>query len=78
VRRLTRVLGGPVSSTLQAFDGDRCDRAVPGDRVPVPASDALSATERDGDVVLSTTGDGAFQRQAPLPRSASRFPVRRF
>jgi hypothetical protein len=63
VRRLTRALGGPGSSTLQAFDGDRCDRAQPSDWVSVPSSDALWATERDGDVVLTTTGDGAFHRR---------------
>jgi competence protein ComEC len=63
VRRLTRALGGPTSSTLQAFDGDRCDRAQPSDWVSVPSSDALWATERDGDVVLTTTGDGAFHRR---------------
>ncbi|HEX4445500.1 MAG TPA: MBL fold metallo-hydrolase [Polyangiaceae bacterium] len=63
VRRLTRVLGGPSSSTLQAFDGDRCDRAQPSDWVSVATSDALWATERDGDVVLTTTGDGAFHRR---------------
>jgi beta-lactamase superfamily II metal-dependent hydrolase len=78
VQRLTRVLSGPSSSTLDAFDGDRCDRAVPGDWRPVPSSDALWATERDGDVVLTTTGDGTFQRLPAPARSASRLRVRRF
>jgi beta-lactamase superfamily II metal-dependent hydrolase len=78
VQRLTRVLGGPASSTLEAFDGDRCDRAVASDWVSVPSSDALWATERDGDVVLTTTGDGVFQRAPALPRSASRLHARRF
>jgi competence protein ComEC len=72
VRRLTHLLGGPVSSTLQAFDGDWCDRAQASDWVAVPSSDALWATERDGDVVLTTTGDGAFRREPGPGRSASR------
>jgi competence protein ComEC len=64
VQRLTRVLGGPGERTLEAFDGDRCDRATPADWIAVPASDRLWATERDGEVVLTTTGDGSFQREA--------------
>ena len=64
VRRLTYVLGGPSSSTLPAFDGERCDRAVPADWVSVATSDALWATERDGDVVLTTSGDGSFRRRS--------------
>lgn len=78
VRRLTHLLGGPASSTLQAFDGDRCDRAQASDWVAVPSSDALWATERDGDVVLSTTGDGEFRREPDPARSASRLPHGRF
>jgi competence protein ComEC len=68
VRRLARVLGGSQNrSTLTAFDGDRCDHAGPGDWVDVATGDALWATERDGDVVLMTAGDGAFQAlDAPL------------
>ncbi len=72
VRRLARLLAGPASSTLEAFDGDRCDRARPSDWVAVPSSDALWATERDGDIVLSTTGDGEFRREPAPLRSASR------
>ncbi len=63
VERLTTALGGPSSKSLLAFAGGRCDRAKPSSWVEVPASDRLWATERDGDVVLSTTGDGAFVRQ---------------
>jgi competence protein ComEC len=63
VRRLSEVLGGIGSKTLVAFDGERCDRARPTDWVEVPTSDRLWATERDGDVVLATTGDGAFVRE---------------
>ena len=62
VARLTRVLGGPGSKELIAFDGERCDRARGSDWIAVPASDRLWATERDGDVVLTTTGDGTFAR----------------
>jgi competence protein ComEC len=72
VRRLTRLLAGPTSSTLEAFDGDRCDRARGSDWVAVPSSDALWATERDGDVVLTTTGDGEFHREPGPVRSTSR------
>ena len=63
VTRLTRVLGGTASQTIVAFDGERCDRAIPADWRAVPASDRLWETTRDGDVVLSTTGDGVFQRR---------------
>lgn len=62
VRRLTRVLGGAGSGTLEAFDGSRCDRATAADWVAEPTSDRLWATERDGDVVLSSGGDGRFAR----------------
>jgi competence protein ComEC len=63
VKRLTRWFGGPGSGTLEAFDGDRCDRATPEDWTAVPSSERLWATERDGDVVLSTSGDGKFTRE---------------
>ena len=63
VRRLTRLLGGSTGKTLEAFDGERCDRAVAADWISVPTSDAMWATERDGDVLLVTTGDGVFHRE---------------
>ncbi len=63
IERLTHLLGGPGSKKLAAFDGLRCDRAVRSDWVSVPTSDRLWATERDGDVVLSSRGDGAFERR---------------
>ena len=62
MKRLSRVLGGAATRPLESFNGDRCDRAMPEDWVRVPASDRLWATERDGDVVLTTTGDGIFRR----------------
>jgi competence protein ComEC len=63
VKRLTTLTGGPTSKTLRAFDGVRCARATPSDWIEVPTSDRLWATERDGDVVLTTTGDGTFVRE---------------
>lgn len=64
VERLTQALGGAPSTPLEAFDGERCDRARASDWVSVAATDRLWATERDGDVVLTTTGDGVFVRQS--------------
>jgi competence protein ComEC len=63
VERLTRLLPGPRSKSIRAFDGARCDHASPDDWVDVASSDNLWATERDGDVVLTTTGDGTFVRR---------------
>ena len=63
VKRLTSLMGGPGSRTLRAFDGNRCAGSQASDWVDVPASDHLWATERDGDVVLTTTGDGVFLRE---------------
>jgi competence protein ComEC len=81
VERLSRVLassGAQFGAALQAFDGERCSRARASDWVAVPASDALWATERDGDVVLTTTGDGTFTRVTPArgPASAGLSAVR--
>ncbi|MGH7271467.1 MAG: hypothetical protein ACREJ3_13640, partial [Polyangiaceae bacterium] len=50
------------ATPLIAFDGERCSRAVATDWVSVLSSDHLWATERDGDVVLTTMGDGVFRR----------------
>jgi competence protein ComEC len=64
VERLTERLGGAGQKTIRAFDGKAsCKKAKPEHWHDVPASDRLWATERDGDVVLSTTGDGVFVRQ---------------
>jgi competence protein ComEC len=62
VRRLTTHLGGPASRSMRAYDSDGCDDRSDTRWVDLPASDRLWATERDGDVVLSTTGDGTFVR----------------
>jgi competence protein ComEC len=64
VKRLTTLTGGPGSKTLKSFDGDRCANAQPSDWIDVPTSDRLWATERDGDVALTTTGDGTFARES--------------
>jgi competence protein ComEC len=64
VKRLSRALGGAPATAIGAFDGVRCDRATPEDWVWLPASERLWATERDGDVVLVTRGDGVFRRVA--------------
>jgi competence protein ComEC len=64
VERLTERLGGAGQKTIRAFDGKAsCKKAKPEHWHDVPASDRLWATERDGDVVLATTGDGVFVRQ---------------
>ena len=65
VKRLTTVMGGASSTarTLKSFDGEGCANAPPTDWVDVRTSDHLWATERDGDVVLSTTGNGTFVRE---------------
>ena len=62
VERLTKLLGGPGQKTLRAFDGTRCARATASEWIDAPASDRMWATERDGDVVVSTGGDGVFVR----------------
>ena len=65
VDNLTAALGGPGARTVSAFDGPSCAKGVShlANFVDVPTSDTLWATERDGDVVLTTTGDGTFTRE---------------
>jgi competence protein ComEC len=65
VETLTKAIGGPASKTVRAFDGaTHCEQGVPKPEhwFDVPTSDRVWATERDGDVVLTTKGDGAFER----------------
>ncbi|AKU93668.1 Competence protein ComEC/Rec2-related protein [Labilithrix luteola] len=64
VRALTDALGGSGARTLRAFDSSfSCHDEPPESWSDVPASDRLWATERDGDVVLATTGDGVFKKR---------------
>jgi competence protein ComEC len=64
VQSLTHALGGAGSKPIRAFDAAvSCKQSTDANWVDVPASDRLWATERDGDVVLSTTGDGTFVRE---------------
>jgi len=66
IEKLNRVLGPPTGRTLLAFDGRRACRGSHGEGwLRVPASDRVWATERDGDVVLTTHGDGVFIREEP-------------
>lgn len=49
---------------VRAFDAKAsCKKSEASHWVDVPASDRLWATERDGDVVLTTNGNGEFARE---------------
>lgn len=64
IEAVTTFLGGPGKQTLLAFDGAvGCLGSGPGNWKPVPASDQLFATERDGDLTFVTRGDGTFTRE---------------
>jgi len=70
VEHLTAALGGAGAATVHAFESRRtgapdikCKGSSDADWVDVPASDQLWATVRDGDVVLTTTGNGTFEKQ---------------
>jgi competence protein ComEC len=64
VAALTTALGGPGTQAVRAFDAKTtCKRGSDSNWIDVPASDQLWATERDGDVVLVTTGNGEFKRE---------------
>lgn len=61
IQRVTELLGGPGSKTISGFDASvSCIAAPPSTWIAVPASDRLFATERDGDLVFTTSGDGTF------------------
>lgn len=63
VDRLTKALGGPGGSTVEAFDGSaKCKKAGRERWKSTVVSDRLWFTARDGEVVLVTTGDGVFAR----------------
>lgn len=64
IEALTTVLGGAGSQTLRAFDSQvTCRGDTDSHWHDVPTSDRLWSTARDGDVVLTTTGDGSFTRE---------------
>ncbi len=64
IEALTAAIGGDVNNTIRAFDGQISCRGETGANwLDVPASDTLWSTARDGDVVLSTTGDGIFTKE---------------
>jgi competence protein ComEC len=63
VATLTKALGGPGSRTIKAFDGAvKCEKGNPQTEhwLDVPTSDRLFSTARDGEVLLTTSGDGVF------------------
>lgn len=62
VQRLSSHLGDIHGQALAAFSGGACDEKGSGTWSDVPASEHLWATERDGDVVLETVGNGLFER----------------
>jgi len=64
VQALTQALGGPGSKSIHAFDAKAsCKQGTDANWLDVPANDHLWVTERDGDIVLTTTGDGVFVRE---------------
>jgi competence protein ComEC len=65
VRALTTQMGGAGQGTVRAFPPATSCKTAPTSLpwLEEPASDRLWATSLDGDVVLVTTGDGAFQRE---------------
>jgi len=69
VRRLTQHidggLGGDAGSVVAYDRDDHCDERDEASWVPIRTSSAIYSTARDGDVVLSTKGDGTFTRVNP-------------
>ena len=63
IERLDAVLGGPRDGSVQAYEVRRCTKAARLTPRRVPRSDRLWVTAADGDVTLTTTGDGAFRRE---------------
>jgi competence protein ComEC len=64
IAHLTKLLGGPGKKRALAFDSDggkvKCKPENSQSWTEVPSSDRLFFTERDGDVVLRSDGDGTF------------------
>jgi len=63
VTTLDTPLGGTGSQDLEVFAGAKCKGSTAKDWRKVKVPDHLWATPRDGDVVLTTTGDGEFRRE---------------
>ena len=67
MQRLVQVLGGVAGTTVAGFNAQvACKDAGPEHWVETPTCANLWATERDGDVVLETVGDGRFVRVAAV------------
>jgi competence protein ComEC len=63
VDRFTTTTGGPGTKTVLAFDAQvKCNKSTDANWHQVRTSDRMWFTARDGDVVLATSGDGAFQK----------------
>lgn len=62
VERLSALTASQQKRAMQVFDGD-CKKPKPSDWVSIDVSDRVFSTARDGDVVLTTTGDGRFERE---------------
>lgn len=58
---LTASMGGSTEGTIRAFSGVKCQAGSRGWK-DAPSGGTIWATSRDGDVVLTTTGDGEFTR----------------
>jgi len=66
IEKVNHALGGGSEKTLLGYDGKiSCRKSHGAGWVSVPVTDRLWATERDGDIVLVTRGDGVFEREAP-------------
>ena len=65
VDALTEVMGGPGAHSIRAYDSStaKCNVQKPKYWVDAAASDTLWSTARDGEVVLTTIGDGTFVRE---------------
>jgi competence protein ComEC len=64
VTRIIQKLGGPSAARVDAFDAAAaCRNAQSSNWHSVATNDRLWATERGGDVVVVTTGDGIFRRE---------------
>lgn len=64
IQRVSAAMGASGSKTLRAFDGQvSCRGNTDSHWVDVPVHDRLWSTARDGDVTLTTTGDGSFVRE---------------